>query len=100
MYVPSLYEPEYNDDGTIRRVAPTDPAAPERVTKRFVQELPEPATSPVVPFLQTVHDRAAIEIQRGCTQGCRFCQAGIIYRPRLEHSPEEVVEAAKAAMWF
>jgi radical SAM family uncharacterized protein len=95
VYVPSLYAPEYNDDGTIRRIAPTDAAAPERVTKRFVQALPEALTRPIVPFVQTVHDRAAIEIQRGCTQGCRFCQAGMIYRPRLERSPEEVVRAAK-----
>ena len=95
VYVPSFYAPEYNDDGTIRRIAPTDSAAPERVTKRFVQALPEPVTEPVVPFVETVHDRAAIEIQRGCTQGCRFCQAGVIYRPRLERSPEEVVGAAK-----
>jgi radical SAM family uncharacterized protein len=95
VYVPSLYAPEYNDDGTIRRIAPADPVAPERVTKRFVQAMPEALTRPIVPFLQTVHDRAAIEIQRGCTQGCRFCQAGMIYRPRLERSPEEVVRAAK-----
>jgi radical SAM family uncharacterized protein len=95
VYVPSLYEPEYNEDGIVRGVTPTDPVAPERVTKRFVQALPETVTRPIVPFLQTVHDRAAIEIQRGCTQGCRFCQAGIIYRPRLERSPEEVVSAAK-----
>ena len=60
-----------------------------------MQELPPTLTNPIVPFLQTVHDRMAIEIQRGCTQGCRFCQAGIIYRPRLERTPEEVVEAAR-----
>jgi radical SAM superfamily enzyme YgiQ (UPF0313 family) len=65
------------------------------VTKRFVQQLPPTLTTPIVPYLQTVHDRAAIEIQRGCTQGCRFCQAGMIYRPRLERDPEEVVAAAR-----
>jgi radical SAM family uncharacterized protein len=98
VYVPSFYEPHYNDDGSIRVVEPIAAEAdwlPKRVTKRFVQELPLPLTKPIVPFLQTVHDRMAIEIQRGCTQGCRFCQAGIIYRPRLERDPEEVVAAAK-----
>ncbi len=67
---------------------------PPRAVKRFVQQLPPALTRPIVPYLQTVHDRMAIEIQRGCTQGCRFCQAGMIYRPRLERSPEEVLEAA------
>lgn len=95
IYIPGFYEPRYNDDGTIRAVEPIEPDQPKRVTKRFVQQLPPPLTTPIVPFLQTVHDRAAIEIQRGCTQGCRFCQAGVIYRPRLERSPEEVLEAAQ-----
>jgi radical SAM family uncharacterized protein len=96
VYVPRFYRPEYNDDGTIKAIAPTVEGLPARVTKRFVQQLPPPLTTPIVPFLQTVHDRMAIEIQRGCTQGCRFCQAGMIYRPRLERSPDEVLEAAKA----
>ncbi len=95
IYVPRFYRPEYNADGTIKSVTPTLDWLPARATKRFVQELPPSLTRPIVPFLQTVHDRAAIEIQRGCTQGCRFCQAGIIYRPRLERGPEEVLEAAK-----
>lgn len=96
IYVPRFYHPEYNTDGSIKSVTPTLEGLPARVTKRFVQELPPTLTTPIVPFLQTVHDRMAIEIQRGCTQGCRFCQAGIIYRPRLERSPEEVLEAAIA----
>jgi radical SAM family uncharacterized protein len=96
IYVPRFYQPAYNPDGSIKSVTPTLDWLPARVTKRFVQELPPALTTPIVPFLQTVHDRAAIEIQRGCTQGCRFCQAGIIYRPRLERSPEEVLDAAKA----
>jgi len=96
IYVPRFYRPEYNADGTIKAIGATVEGLPSRVTKRFVQELPPALTMPIVPFVQTVHDRAAIEIQRGCTQGCRFCQAGMIYRPRLERSPEEVLEAAKA----
>jgi radical SAM family uncharacterized protein len=95
VYVPSLYEVEYNRDGTIRSTQPIEPGAPARPRKRFLDSLPPALTRPIVPFLQTVHDRAAIEIQRGCTQGCRFCQAGMIYRPRLERAPDEVVEAAR-----
>jgi radical SAM family uncharacterized protein len=95
VYVPRFYRPTYNADGTIASIDPVDENTPPRVVKRFVQELPPALTKPIVPFLQTVHDRMAIEIQRGCTQGCRFCQAGMIYRPRLERSPEEVLEAAK-----
>jgi radical SAM family uncharacterized protein len=96
VYVPSLYLPIYNEDGTIASIDPIEDWLPKKVTKRFVQQLPPALTNPIVPYLQTVHDRMAIEIQRGCTQGCRFCQAGIIYRPRLERDPEEVVAAAKA----
>jgi radical SAM family uncharacterized protein len=95
IYVPRFYEPKYHADGTIASIDPIDDTVPPRVVKRFVQELPPALTKPIVPFVQTVHDRMAIEIQRGCTQGCRFCQAGMIYRPRLERSPEEVLQAAK-----
>ncbi|HXK34734.1 MAG TPA: TIGR03960 family B12-binding radical SAM protein, partial [Dehalococcoidia bacterium] len=95
IYVPRFYRTEYHPDGSVKQTAPLLDWLPERVTKRFVQQLPPPLTKPIVPYLQTVHDRMAIEIQRGCTQGCRFCQAGMIYRPRLERGPEEVVAAAK-----
>ena len=95
IYVPSLYDVTYNHDHTVRSITPIDPAAPPRVRRRVSQFLPPVVTRPIVPFLQTVHDRAAIEIQRGCTQGCRFCQAGMIYRPVRERSKEEVVEAAR-----
>ena len=94
MYVPSLYSVRHAPDGTIVETKPTD-SAPATVRKRFVQKLPPPPARPIVPFVQAVHDRAGIEIQRGCTQGCRFCQAGVIYRPRLERSAEEVVAAAR-----
>ena len=95
VYVPSLYDCEYNDDGTLKRFFPLVAGVPERVKRRVVNAMPPPLTTPIVPFMQTVHDRAAIEIQRGCTQGCRFCQAGMIYRPTRERSKEEVVAAAR-----
>ena len=95
VYVPSLYDWKYGGDGTPAEIIPLDPGAPLPIVKRFIQGLPPVLTDPIVPYLQTVHDRAGIEIQRGCTQGCRFCQAGMIYRPLRERTPEEVVAAAK-----
>ncbi|MGI8553512.1 MAG: TIGR03960 family B12-binding radical SAM protein [Dehalococcoidia bacterium] len=95
IYVPSLYAVTYNDDGTVQSITPRDAGTPKSVKRRVTQVLPPVVTKPIVPFLQTVHDRAAIEIQRGCTQGCRFCQAGMIYRPVRERSKEEVIEATR-----
>jgi radical SAM family uncharacterized protein len=96
LYVPSLYEVGYHDDGTLAQVRPTVPGAPLPVRKRIVAELPPPVTKPVVPYLDTIHNRAAIEIQRGCTRGCRFCHAGMVYRPVRERPVEEVLEAVEA----
>ncbi|MBI2767475.1 MAG: TIGR03960 family B12-binding radical SAM protein [Chloroflexi bacterium] len=98
VYVPSFYEARYDDAGHFAALEPLVPGAPRTITRRIVEVLPPPLVKPIVPFLQTIHDRAAVEIQRGCTQGCRFCQAGMIYRPTRERSPEEVVEAARALM--
>ncbi|MFQ5925528.1 MAG: B12-binding domain-containing radical SAM protein, partial [Dehalococcoidia bacterium] len=81
VYVPSLYRVDYGDDGTISAIVPTAPEASPSVGRRLVAKLPPAVIRPVVPFVEAVHDRAAIEIQRGCTRGCRFCQAGTIYRP-------------------
>jgi radical SAM family uncharacterized protein len=91
VYVPAFYDCEYHADGTLARTFPIEPGVPETVKRAVVNALPPPLTKPIVPFLQTIHDRAAIEIQRGCTQGCRFCQAGMIYRPTRERSKEDVV---------
>lgn len=98
VYVPAFYQPQYDAEGHFSALEPTVPEAPARITRRIVEKLPPALVKPIVPFLQTVHDRAAVEIQRGCTQGCRFCQAGMIYRPTRERSPEEVVQAARELM--
>ena len=90
-YVPSLYDVSYNEDGTIHAVTPKD-GAPAKVRKRIMMDMdasfyPEKF---VVPFTEIVHDRAVSEIFRGCIRGCRFCQAGFIYRPVREKSPEVI----------
>jgi radical SAM family uncharacterized protein len=93
VYVPSLYEVAYCADGTIAGIEPMVPEAQVPVRKRIAATLPPPVTRPVVPFVDTVHNRAAIEIQRGCTRGCRFCHAGMVYRPVRERSVDEILEA-------
>ncbi len=96
IYVPRFYEVEVHPDGTIAGVQPTVPEARIPVRKRIVSTLPPPVTRPVVPYIETVHSRAAIEIQRGCTRGCRFCHAGIAYRPVRERPVDEVLDAIDA----
>ncbi len=94
IYVPSLYAAEYHADGRLARTVPIAPDVPARVVKRVVPALPPPPTRLIVPYIETVHDRAMLEIQRGCTQGCRFCQASTIYRPVRERTVDEIVRAA------
>jgi len=91
VYRPSDYEVDYSDDGLIEGIRPID-GAPERVRKREVdlEDWPYPR-HPIVPFCEAVHDRINVEIFRGCTRGCRFCQAGMIYRPVRERSVDSVV---------
>ena len=82
--------------GTVAEVRPTVPEARLPVRKRIVATLPPPVTRPLVPYIDTVHNRAAIEIQRGCGRGCRFCQAGMVYRPVRERPVDEVLAAVEA----
>jgi radical SAM family uncharacterized protein len=95
IYVPSLYRALYHPDGTVASVEPTQAGVPESITKRIVRVLPPPPLRPIVPFINVIHDRAMIEIMRGCGRGCRFCQAGMIYRPARERPMEEVLAAVE-----
>jgi len=95
IYVPSLYRVDYYDDGTISKISPISPGLRPSIKRRILTKLPPVVTRPVIPYIATIHDRAAIEIQRGCTRGCRFCQAGIIYRPLRERPEEEILLAVE-----
>jgi len=93
VYVPGLYKVEYDAEGLTKSVIPTAPEASPTIERRLVEKLPPPVTNPVVPFIEVVQDRGAVEISRGCSRGCRFCNAGMIYRPVRERPQDEIMEA-------
>ncbi len=93
MYVPRFFDVEYNDDSTVHSIAPNEPGIPDRILKRIVITLPKPFTKFIVPNIDTVHNRAPIEIMRGCTRGCRFCHAGMVTRPVRERPVAEIMAA-------
>ena len=100
LYVPQFYDASYHTDGTIKSFTPNEPAAPEKVRKQVVMEVsdaPYPM-NPVVPFIKVTQDRVVLEIQRGCIRGCRFCQAGMLYRPTRERNVERLKEYARTML--
>lgn len=97
VYVPSFYKVEYNRDSTVKSITPTDPKYPGKIKKRVVRDLdkvyfPEKI---IVPYMDVVHDRVTLEVFRGCIRGCRFCQAGMIYRPVREKKMSTLLEQAE-----
>jgi radical SAM family uncharacterized protein/radical SAM-linked protein len=99
VYIPSLLTVDYKADDSIAALSPLLPGH-KRIRRTFVTDLESAIcpTAPIVPFLKTVHDRISLEIARGCTRGCRFCQAGYIYRPVRERSPAKIFELAEKSL--
>ena len=97
VYVPRFYTVTYQADGTIERMEPNRPCVPKRVKKRIIRDMDAVfyPDSIIVPFMETIHDRITLELFRGCIRGCRFCQAGIIYRPVRERSPQRLLGLAE-----
>ena len=96
IYVPSFYEITYQEDGTLASMEPVNPHAPRKVEKQVVTDLTHTdyPKKPLVPVIKVTQDRVVLEIQIGCIRGCRFCQAGMLYRPTRERSLEMLEQAA------
>ncbi len=100
VYVPSLYQPHYYNDGTFSHVEKLEGDVALPVLKRILPKLPPPPTRFIVPYIDVVHNRIPIEIMRGCTRGCRFCHAGMVTRPVRERTVDEIVKAIEEAITY
>ena len=100
IYVPQFYKAEYHEDGTLASFCPINPHAPKRIKKQIVMDVTDAAypMAPVVPFIKATQDRVVLEIQRGCIRGCRFCQAGMLYRPTRERDIKTLKTYAKTML--
>ena len=100
IYVPAFYDVSYKADGTIEAMIPNNPHAPQTVSKQLVMDMSDTwyPEKPVVPYLRATQDRVVLEIMRGCIRGCRFCQAGMVYRPVRERSLEELKRLARTML--
>ena len=96
MYVPKFYDVTYNEDGTVKEIKPNNPKAPKTIKKVIVNDMNEVfyPEKQMVPLIETVHDRVTLEVFRGCIRGCRFCQAGYVYRPVRERNKDRVLSLA------
>ena len=100
VYIPALFQVEYKDDGTIRKMFPIAKGVPAKVRRRIVQDLDQAyyPDKPIVPYMDIVHDRAVLDVMRGCQRSCRFCHAGLVYRPVRERSVDTLKKQAAAQL--